>query len=497
MTDPIATPRCGPVRGLSNVGVETFLGIPYAAPPVGALRYREPAPHAPWTEVRDATVPGPTPPQPAPPVEMFKDIELEGLLGDGLSPGDDYLTVNVWKPAGDIAGAPVMVWIYGGGWVSGTNSAPLYDGSAFARDGVVLVALNHRIGVDGFIVLPGVPTNLGLRDQIAALKWVQDNIAAFGGDPANVTVFGESSGAMSTADLVVSPLTKGLFRRAILQSGHCAMTRSVPTTRKVALKLAKKMGVAPTLEGFMSRTIDQTLAALEWVQKPTSGLDLRDGTGREPAFGVSKFVPVHGDDVIPVKPLEALKAGAGAEVDLLLGSNTEEMNLYLVPTGVRDKIGGLLAWFALSRSVPKARAILKAYGLGRKGRKAGHVLSEAMGDLMFRWPSRVTAAAHRGRTWVYEFGWRSPAIHGGLGACHALEIPFVFDTLTCVTGPKGLVGPNPPQALADRMHRIWVDFARHGTAPWPEFDEETRQVYAMETGIAAEEKPMPAAAYWG
>jgi para-nitrobenzyl esterase len=350
MTDPIATTRSGPVRGVAKAGVETFLGIPYAAPPVGALRFRKPAPHDAWSEVRDATRPGPTPPQPAPPVELFKDIELEGLLGDGLRPGDDYLTVNVWKPAGDVTGAPVMVWIYGGGWVSGTNSAPLYDGAAFARDGVVLVALNHRIGVDGFIVLPDVPTNLGLRDQIAALEWVRDNIAAFGGDPANVTVFGESSGAMSTADLVVSPLAKGLFRRAILQSGHCSMTRSIPVTRKVALKLAKKMGVAPTREGFMSRTIEQAVAALEWVQKPTSGLDLRDETGREPAFGVSKFVPVHGDDVLPVPPLEALKAGAGADVDLLLGSNTEEMNLYLVPTGAREKIGGLLAWYALSRS---------------------------------------------------------------------------------------------------------------------------------------------------
>jgi para-nitrobenzyl esterase len=497
MTDPIATTRTGFVRGMSKAGVEAFLGIPYAAPPVGALRFREPAPHAPWTGVRDATRPGATPPQPEPPTEAFKDIELEGLLGDGLNPGDDYLTVNVWKPAGDITGAPVMVWIYGGGWVSGTNSAPLYDGATFARDGVVCVALNHRVGIDGFLVAPGVPTNLGLRDQIAALKWVQDNIAAFGGDPARVTLFGESSGAMSVADLLVSPPARGLFRRAILQSGHCSMTRSIPTTRKIARKLAKKMGVAATRDGFASRTIEQTIAALEWIQKPTSGPDLRDETGREPAFGVSKFVPVHGDDVIPVKPLEALRAGAGAEVDLLLGSTTEEMNLYLVPTGARKKIGNLLAWFVLSRSMPKARAILKAYGLGRKGRKAGEVLGEALSDLMFRWPVRVTAAAHKGRTWVYEFGWRSPACDGELGACHALEIPFVFDTLACVTGPKGLVGPNPPQELADRMHRIWVDFARDGAIPWAQFDGETRQVQRLETGVTATEKPMPAAPYWG
>lgn len=496
MTDPVITTLSGPVRGALTGGVETFLGIPYAAPPVGALRFCEPAPHDSWSAVRDATVAGPTPPQPAPPTDLFRDIELEGLFGAVLNPADDYLTVNIWKPAGEMSGAPVMVWIYGGGWVSGTNNAPLYDGSAFARDGVICVALNHRIGVDGFIVLPGVPTNLGLRDQIAALQWVRDNIARFGGDPDNVTLFGESSGAMSTADLVVSPLAKGLFRRAILQSGHCAMTRSITVTRKVALKLAGRMGVAPTREGFMSRTIEQTLAALEWVQKPTSGVDLRDERGREPAFGVSKFVPVHGDEVLPVPPLEALKAGAGAGVDLLVGSNTEEMNLYLVPTGARKKIGYLLAWFVLSRSFPRAHAVLKAYGLGRKGRRSGEVLADAMSDLMFRWPSRVTAAAHRGRTWVYEFGWRSPAIDGELGACHALEIPFVFDTLACVTGPKGLVGPNPPQALADRMHGVWVGFARDGTIPWPEFDGETRQVHTFGAGVTAPEKPMPAADFW-
>jgi para-nitrobenzyl esterase len=165
-----------------------------------------------------------------------------------------------------------------------------------------------------------------------------------------------------------------------------------------------------------------------------------------------------------------------------------------VPTGARKKLGGLLSWFILSRLTPKAGAILKAYR--QPGRRPGAVLADALSDLMFRWPVRVSAAAHRGRTWVYEFGWRSPALDGELGACHALEIPFVFDTLACVTGPRGLVGPNPPQDLADRMHRIWVNFACDGAAPWPEFNAETRQVYAMETGVAATEKPMPAAPYW-
>ncbi len=204
---------------------------------------------------------------------------------------------------------------------------------------------------------------------------------------------------------------------------------------------------------------------------------------------------MHGDDVLPQKPIDALKAGAGAEVDLLIGSNAEEMNLYLVATGMRDKIGGWLATYVLHRSMPKARKVLKAYGLGQKGAKAGHVLTAAMHDLVFRWPARRFAEEHRGRTFMYEFEWRSPAFGGELGACHAVEMPFAFDTLATASGPEGICGEAPPQELADRMHKIWVDFATDGSFPCGEFDRENRRVFQIEKGKAVLEPVMPAAAF--
>jgi para-nitrobenzyl esterase len=222
--------------------------------------------------------------------------------------------------------------------------------------------------------------------------------------------------------------------------------------------------VKPTEEGFRSTSLEDCVAALEKVSQPRTRIDLRDDQGHEPAFGISRFLPVYGDDVLPQKPLEALKEGAGREVELLIGTNAEEMNLYLVPTGIRDKIGRILSIFALSRSQPKARAVLKDYGLGR--RKPGQALTDAMNDLVFRWPARRFAEEHRGRTHFYELDWRSPAFGGTLGACHGLDLGFVFDTLASVRGPEGLAGPNPPQAIADHVHAIWVRFATDGRIPW-------------------------------
>ncbi|RYD85496.1 MAG: carboxylesterase/lipase family protein, partial [Sphingomonadales bacterium] len=360
-------------------------------------------------------------------------------------------------------GLPVMVFIHGGGFVGGSNNVAVHDGTGFARSGVVSIAINYRMGVDGFLPIPGVPTNLGLRDQVEALKWVRANVAGFGGDPDNVTVFGESAGAMSIGDLIASPLARGLFKRAIIQSGHAGMTRDIKVVGKLVTRIAQWLKITPDAAGFRSTSFEQAMDTVEHVSKPGFRIDLRGPDGREPVFGISKFAPVHGDDVLPEQPLEALKKGAGRDVDVLIGSNAEEMNLYFVPTGVREKVGKLLAWFILSRVQPNARKTLKAYG--SKGAKPGQVFSSAMHDLVFRWPARRFAEEHQGRTHVYEFEWRSPAFGGELGAAHGMELPFVFDTLACATGPIGILGENPPQELADRTHKIWVDFARDGSLP--------------------------------
>ena len=487
---PIVRLSHGQVRGRPHAGVRHFVSIPYAAPPVGERRFAPPSPPPAWDGVRDAIASGATAPQR---IRAVPGLDVAALVGTGWTPGDDYLTLDVWRPDDDRDGLPVMVFVHGGGFVIGSKDAPVQDGATFARDGLVCVSINYRLGIDGFLPIPGVPTNLGLRDILAALGWVQDEIAAFGGDPANVTVFGESAGAMAIADLVASPLASGLFARAIIQSGHAAMTRSIPVARRLVDKLAKLLKIAPTRDGFANVPTEGLLDAVEKVSLPTTRIDLRESDGREPVFGISRFVPVHGDDVLPRQPLDALEAGAGAEVQVLIGTNAEEMNLYLVPSGVRDKIGRLLAWFVLRRSQPRAWASLKAYGAGK--RPAGRALTDAMTDLVFRWPARRFAEEHRGRTHVYEFEWRSPAFSGELGAAHAVELPFVFDTLACATGPQGLLGEAPPRELAARMHRLWIDFARDGTLPWAPFDRETRQVYRVVADEAAYEAPMPAAAF--
>lgn len=488
--EPILKLGAGIVRGLRVDNVRRFLGIPYSAPPVGVRRFAPPEPVERWSGTIDATAAGANAPQR---IRAVPGLAVEPLVGAGWIAGDDYLTLNIWAPDGDATGLPVMVFVHGGGFVIGSKDAPVQDGTSFARDGIICVAINYRLGVDGFLPIPGVPTNLGLRDIIAALQWVRDNIAAAGGDPGNVTVFGESAGAMAIADLMTSPLARGLFRRAIVQSGHGAMTRDIGIARRVVTKLARLLGVQPDRDGFAGVSTADTLDAVEKVGLPTTRLDLRDAAGREPVFGISRFIPVHGDDVLPLPPIEALQQGAGADVDLLIGTNAEEMNLYLVPTGVRAKINRLLAWLVLRKSHPRAWATLKAYGLGT--RHAGDVLNAALNDLVFRWPARRFAEEHRGRTHMYEFEWRSGAFGGELGAAHGMELPFVFDTLACACGQEGLCGESAPQELADRVHALWVGFARDGSLPWSAFTRDDRQVFQLGAGRAVHEAPMPAARF--
>lgn len=345
----------GLVSGVCKEGIVEYLGVPYAAPPV---RFELPARREPWSGVFEATERGPAAPHK---VGEVPQIDATALVGSGSDGGDgDYLRANIWAPE-DAKDAPVMVWIHGEGFVVGSKDAPVSDGTAFARSGVICIAINYRMGIDGFLPVPGAPTNLGLRDMIFALEWVRDNAAAFGGDPANVTAFGESAGAMAIANLVTSPLAKGLSRRAVIQSGHGAMVRDIPVARRLVDKLAQKLGVTPDMEGLRQVGFEDSWAAIEKLAKPAA-INLRDGAGFEPVFGISRFIPVWGDDVLPQKPINALRSGVGSEIEILIGTNAQEMNLYFVPTDVRRKIPGLAAWWLLSRSMPNARAALKAYG---------------------------------------------------------------------------------------------------------------------------------------
>ena len=492
---PIVQVQSGALRGAVVDGVTRFLGVPYAAAPIGALRFAAPAPTPGWDGVRDALAKGPVAPQLTPtPAEMEKalpGLDIKPLVGGGWVEGDDFLNLNIWTPSTSGAAA-IMVFIHGGAFTGGCGSADVYDGAAFAKQGVVLVTINYRLGVEGFLPVPGAATNVGLRDQLFAIKWVKDNATAFGGDPDNITVFGESAGAMTTANLVASPLSEGLFQRVIIESGHGAMVRSIDEAQRLVKRLAKMLRITPDVAGFRSRTPAECLKALQKVSLPTSGINLKNAEGRDPAFGLSRFLPVYGDDVLPEPTDTALAKGAGAKIDVLVGTNLEEMNLYFVPSGVRKKIGKFLANIAVKTSEPKAKDILKAYGINDKDKRPGDAFTTALTDLVFRLPARKFARLHRGRTHMYEFTWRSAAYGGALGACHAMELPFAFNTLSTVDGAKGLAGPNPPQDLADRMNKLWADYAKTGALPWPEYNAETRQICEINTGAVSTDPAMPA-----
>ncbi|MFB6516649.1 carboxylesterase/lipase family protein [Streptomyces sp. NPDC056401] len=439
----------GVVEGRTGPGgIAVFRGIPYAAPPVGARRFAAPEPPEAWDGVRDAGAYGPTAPK-VPYPEAFA-----ALLPDPEVPGDDCLNLNVWTPdPAPSAPLPVMVWIHGGALTRGSSAVPVYDGSAFARDGVVLVSVNYRLGVLGYGLFPDAPANRGLLDQIAALAWVRDNIAAFGGDPGRVTVFGESAGAISIGALLAAPRAAGLFRQAVLQSGAPEV---LPRDRVRAMvrRMAALLKVPATAEAFAGAALPDLLAAQAAVLRRSS--PLLGG----PAFGL-----VADPDTLPPDPLEA--AAARGDVPLLLGWTAEEYRLWLAPTGtmrVLDRLGPLSVALGRIRS-GKDRAAVRALRAERPGAGPADLLGHLLTDRLLRDPLRALAGA-AGRSapsFVYEFAW--PSGIPGLGSCHALELGFVFDTLD-VPEASMLAGPDAPRELAGEMHAAWVRFAVDGDPGW-------------------------------
>ncbi|MFF1409168.1 carboxylesterase/lipase family protein [Streptomyces sp. NPDC058289] len=439
----------GEVEGrIGPGGIAVFRGIPYAAPPVGARRFAVPEPPEAWEGVRDAGAYGPTAPK-VPYPEAFA-----ALLPDPEVPGDDCLNLNVWTPdRAPSTPLPVMVWIHGGALTRGSSAVPVYEGSAFARDGVVLVSVNYRLGVLGYGLFPDAPANRGLLDQIAALAWVRDNIAAFGGDPARVTVFGESAGAISIGALLAAPRAAGLFRQAVLQSGAPEV---LPRDRVRAMvrRMAALLKVPATAEAFAGAALPDLLAAQAAVLRRSS--PLLGG----PAFGL-----VADPETLPLDPLEA--AAARGDVPLLLGWTAEEHRLWLAPTGTMrllDRLGPLSVALGRIRS-GKDRAAVRALRAERPGAGPADLLGHLLTDRLLRDPLRALAGA-AGRSapsFVYEFAW--PSGVPGLGSCHALELGFVFDTLD-VPEASWLAGPDAPRELAEEMHAAWVRFAVDGDPGW-------------------------------
>ncbi|RFU22562.1 carboxylesterase/lipase family protein [Geodermatophilus marinus] len=474
----------GVVRGAPSGPVVAFKGIPYAAPPFGDLRFAAPAPAPRWEGVRDCSGYGPTalkPPYPVP---------VDALLPEPVIPGEDVLNLNVWTPDPGAGGLPVMVWIHGGAFVNGSGAVPVYDGTAFARDGIVLVTVNYRLGVDGFLHFDDDgPAHRGLLDQVAALQWVRDNIAAFGGDPDRVTIAGESAGAMSVTSLLSMPRAAGLFRRAVAQSGAGHHALSPATAHRVAGYLGQRLGVPPTREALAAVPVEELVAAQR-------ALSVEAATVPDPArwgeitLNAMVFEPVVDGDVLPALPITAVAAGAGADVDVLVGSNTDEHTLFLVPNGVADVVTEQALHMVLAGYGVPAGAALAAYRADAPTASPGDLLVRAATDWFFRIPAVRLAEARQGgpgRTFVYEFAWPSPQFGGRLGACHALEIAFAFDTLGA-EGVEPMAGPAAPQELADAMHAAWVAFVRDGDPGWPPYDTAKRpvQVFGVPGGVVAD-----------
>ena len=481
---PVVRLKDGFVRGKVESGVTAFLGIPYAAPPFGANRMRPPQPVPPWAGERDATAYGPTAPKGDYPPQYAR------LFPEEVIPGEDCLNLNVWTPDPGASGLPVLVWIHGGSFMNGSGSVGAYDGTAFARDGVVCVTVNYRLAADGFLYFDDGIANLGLLDQLAALRWVQSNISVFGGDPARVTVAGESAGAMSVTTLLSMPLAEGLFSQAIAQSGAAAHTLTREEAVMVGGYLADALGVPADRDSIRA-------VPLEKLVQAASDLVVEVQTAPDPvkwgqlAMSLLPFAPAVDGTVLPQAPLPAIAGGQGRDVRLLIGSNRDEARLFFVAAGTMDLIDDAMLEAAAGAYGLSADS-LAVYRANRPGASPGDVLAAVVTDWFFGIPPVRVAEARAGRgtasTWAYRFDHPAPGDNHGLGSCHAVEIPFVFDTIAR-DDVRPLIGDTPSQAVADRVHQVWVDFITRGDPGWPAYDLAGRSTGLLSDRVNAARDP--------
>ena len=427
--------------------------------------------------VRDAVSFGPPPPQ-------------GGHFGAGAtvhdSPDDGWLTVNVWSPepvAG--AGLPVMVWVQGGGYQIGTSGLPEYDGTRLAAHGVVVVTFNYRVGAEGFALIEGAPPNRGLLDQVAALGWVHDNIASFGGDPDRVTVFGESAGGGSVAALLAMPGAVGLFRRAAVQS--MPGTFYTPElAAEVAAATAAGLGLRPTRAELA--TVDPARLSAAGDAIGATMPERADRWGL-PARRRIPFSPVVDGEVLPTTPWQALVEGAGRDIGLLVGHTRDEHRLFAALEGVLGQVGEELADEALAHFAPGPDGS-RRYRDAFAGAGPDELFELVGSDWLFRMPSLHLAEAQvagGGRVHVYELAWPAPGMGGVLGACHGLDVPLVFGNLDRGQ-PAALLGspPSPEaRAVSDRMQAAWVALATGGVPGWSAYDTSRRltQVFDVEPEV--------------
>lgn len=463
----------GWIQGAIVDGTRVFRGLPFAAPPIGDLRWRAPQPVAPWEGVRPALEFGPMCPQPD-----------AGRLSRDARESEDCLYLNVYAPLNPSAsdgapqeGWPVMVWLHGGAFALGTASSETYNGSALAQNGAVVVTTNYRLGIFGFLAHPalsaegdGTSGNYGLLDQIAALEWVQANAAAFGGDPANVTIFGESAGAASVNHLMVMPGAKGLFHRAILESGH-----AIPAHRHLnddkqlisgeaqGLQLAKSLGLESAedpLAALRAVSVDALLAE--------TGLIVGGAPG--PETDAKKFWPLVDGVHVPDEPSALLAAGKAHPVDVLLGTNANEGSVLLrgVPLLTKKRYRQMLE-AAFGEGADQVEAMFPVQGLGQAKDVAEHVSGLAGFVAPVRRLARQLSDQGK-RVYLYHFTRVPKALERfGKRADHGAEIPYVFGGLDRIM--KGRLYQERDYALSEEMMSMWVRFASQGepSVAWPAF----------------------------
>ena len=478
----------GKLEGVvSEGGIARFAGIPYAAPPVGPNRFRPPRPPEPWTGVRPAQEFGTVSRQLASP--------LDALFGSQPEPQDeDCLFLNVWTPGCDGSRRPVMVWIHGGAFIQGSGSGQLYHGEQLAARGdVVVVTLNYRLGELGFLHIEGrgedgrSTGNNGILDQVAALRWVRENIAAFGGDSGRVTIFGESAGGMSVSALLGLPEAKGLFHRAISQSGAANGRITLDHARDVAERYRTELELESVAE-LADAPIDDLLKVQALLTAEAFG-DLDGALDPDPGASLT-FGPVVDGVTLPEDPLSRVAGGAAADVSLLVGANRDEWNLFgLLDTSTPDEESVAAVVSKILPGIDPAE-LLATYREDRPELEGKALKGAVITDHVFGVPAvRLAEAqsAHRPHdTWMYLFTWPSGAMGGALGSCHALELPFVFGALELEGLELFLGSDGGPADLSEAMMDAWLAFARSGNPAhpglpeWPSYGPEQRAV--MEFG---------------
>jgi len=478
----IDTPS-GRLTGLRMGGVESFKGIPYAKPPIGPLRWRFPEPALPWAGVRDAAVYGATCPQAPTQLESFMGLAV------GEQQSEDCLYLNVWTPAADGGKRPVMVWIHGGAFVLGAGSHGVYDGTGLAQKGAVVVTINYRLGGFGFLALgllsegkvPGTGAE-GIADQVLALDWVKRNIASFGGDRDNITVFGESAGAMSTATLLAVPAARSLFHKAIAQSGAADIGHEPDRSARVAHAFLQEMGLqSHEAEKALDAPYSAVIAAqISLVAKTNAGRDSRK-------LGALPFQPTIDGGLIPARPITLLRDGAGVSVPFLTGTTREEWRLFTAANPAMRLMSAKNFTERVERLAgDRARTMLEAYDEGSPFER----FNALMTDKSFFVPANRLAEtqARTAPVFTYRFDWRSNFLGGLMGACHALDIGFTFGTYNKRLAGAFFGAGIAAETLAQSMMESWVAFASTGdpstptTGPWPRYDAVTRPTMILGDG---------------